>query len=185
MDSITLENFINYCDEMMIAEESVLTDIKEKFIRMMKRLISVIQEIIVHCTKNKSVDVNSEFYDGYKSAMYSINNAMSTIDRMYINGEMSRHDVDRYNLSSIHENIKKLEELSATPNSSPKTLNIYDIFKEMKDSKDIANAELDFWNKLGDDNDKFEKLNHELTAKYLNLKVRVCTITYNKIKNLK
>ena len=117
--------------------------------------------------------------------MYSINNAMNEIDRMYRNGEMKSYNVDNYYLGNINKNIKKLEELSPTPNSSPKTLNIYDIFKEMKQSKDIANAELDFWNKLGDDNDRFETLNHELTAKYLNLEVRVCTITYNKIKNLK
>ena len=39
-DNIAIENFISYCDDMMIAEESVFTTIKNGLVRLFTRLVN-------------------------------------------------------------------------------------------------------------------------------------------------
>ena len=45
-NDIAIENFIAYCDDMMIAEESVLTSLKQKVIAIFTRLISGLENAV-------------------------------------------------------------------------------------------------------------------------------------------
>ena len=181
MNESTLESFINYCDEMKIAEEG-LKDIGKKFVEVIKKLIEKVQLILAKMTKNKPVDINEDFYKLYDNAKYQLDYAWDLVSEC----DKATYDID-HALNKFESYMKDLRSSSATPvnTNSSKTLNTYEIFKEMTKCKDKLKVELKYWGMIEENADSFEELQHKYTLKLLNKEITLYSAVYSKIKSFK
>ena len=188
MDSITLENFISFCDDMQIANEGFnvsFSDIKERFIVLLQDLYDKIRLFLAKITKNREVTVNKEFFKLYTDAKLNIDNAYKEHCSQYAKGEISTYYTDRL-LTHADNAMKKISETPATPveGETGNTIKLYDIYKAMIESQQHVKNILS-WIKLWKDPDEFEKLDNEMELKINNKYLSFYTSIYNKICKLK
>ena len=77
--------------------------------------------------------------------------------------------------------------MSAAPSDSRKSMNVYQIFRNMVEFKERVKNELNAWKWMtkSSDPDYFDKLEHNYRLQYFNCKVGLYSIVYSKIKDLK
>ena len=188
MDSITLENFISFCDDMQIANEGFklsFSDIKERFIELLQALYDKIRLFLAKITKNREVTVNKDFFKLYTDAKLNIDNAYKEHCRQYEKGEFSTYYTNRL-LTYADNAMKQISESSATPveGETGNTIKLYDIYKAMIESQQTVKDILS-WIKSMKDPDEFEKLDTKMELKINNKYLSFYTSIYNKICKLK
>ena len=118
-EDLAIESFITYCDDMMIAEEGLFSNLKSKVLGILNKLISTIEKVVRklpngkfkskllelldkakrRCTKTKSANENSPDFDKeMKEAMTEASNIQKEF-------EESMEEIQKHN----QKEMEKLE----------------------------------------------------------------------------
>ena len=181
----TIESFIEFCDEMKIAEEGFsVKDFINGLIDRLKDLLDKIKLFVAKMTKNKEVEVNEEFYKNYDWAKGQLNSAHSQLQNQVCDGHIQTYWIDRTKNSAL-KSLNDLSSMSARHdgNGPAKTINLYEIYKGMIETQKYVNSEIQWLKRLGKDDD-FERLELQTRISILNTEVRLYTTVYNKINKL-